>query len=441
MKLKAAKLEEQLWEDIKHEVQAVDPAFFSAIEEFEPKKKHILYKASYPYGADILKEGLIQLPLPNGEVGSIDHPDLPQRVRDAFGSHFYGNTLGLVLKNAVEVFFLREGMIVSPFGILKAGDLFGASMILNGQSSHHPRFLWNITAGSRSLFMLPKISENLGFQKLKKTYTLEDQAKPNSFLDHWSLFRDLANQPDFGEDWVVEVLFFPKVWLDWTEKRSHAFRLALFENAWKATDFNRNQYIWDLIFSVFQAEKIVRGNPYALDALQYLIMLGVGAQSAFMPALNNQSAPISHIQAVFREVYKIEYAPIIMELETIYNHRGGPLYCALDYPTRSEFSPNNRRVSTKIADLSEIQILLKKFLNFMKKTDIKLWGSIVEDLHSDVSFDFFHQHSKDHPDFLPIEQIFEADPHFTQAAGSFDLPLPLSAPFLNGCIRVKRVQG
>jgi hypothetical protein len=435
--MKPSKLETVLWDDVKERVRSLDPKLADAIDAFNPGSAHPLFKATYPYGAEILKDGMLQIPNQEGKLIPLDHADVPSAISDALSYNYFSNPVTFILNNSLELFFIHEDMIVSPSGLLKPGALFGTSLVLNFEFAGHPQFLWSIVAGSRSLFMLPKISESMGFQKLNKTYNLQSR-KPTHLIDQWAVFREIANHPDFTDPWETELLFFPKSWFDWSERSTQPFRLALFERSWRSTDFNRNQFVWNVIFSVFQTEKLVRVNPYAFDTLKQIISLAMGSQPGFVPALNNLPGPVAGIQAVFRDLYRIEYAPVMLSLEKVEQHRNTPLYYSLEYHTGTEFSPNNRRISTKISDLAEIKMLLRKFLTFIKRTEFNISGPIMHDLQSKIEFDFFHNHGKDYPDIFPIEQIFEEDHNFEKAGGLPALPMAQSASFLNGCIRIKR---
>src|SRR3990167_11373570 len=118
----------------------------------------------------------------------------------------------MVLHNALEMFITLEDRVI-PFSINKPGNIFGLWRVLDRPNeeklSHTSVFIWNMTAGARSMFMLPKVSEALAHNKLKQGLGIGID-KPRDLLDHWKVFREIAKQPEFTEDWYVEVLFFSK---------------------------------------------------------------------------------------------------------------------------------------------------------------------------------------------------------------------------------------
>ncbi len=57
--------------------------------------------------------------------------------------------------------------------------------------------------------MLPKISETNSHNKLAQAFHLSNPS-PRSLLDHWNIFREIANHPSLGDPWTAEILFFQK---------------------------------------------------------------------------------------------------------------------------------------------------------------------------------------------------------------------------------------
>lgn len=388
--MKPTQYEECLWADVKAEVQALDPLLFQSIETFGPTSQHTLCKARYPYGVEILKNGVFE------SAGTFPYT--------------------LVLKRHLEVYLSYQNICIPAFGTVKPGTLL--------KVPDEPQALWNWSSGARSLFTLPKISENGGFGKLQKSFALA-APKPANLSDHWAVFREIANQKETGSQWTSEVLFFSKAWSEWTPP-----------NIWQPALWARNQFAWNLIFSTFQLEKLTKINPYIMDAMKQLVGVGMGAQPGFSPACDDSTAPIRALQQVFLDIYKVDYAPIIMTSACL--NEAHPIYYSPEYFTGTAFSLNNRRLSTKIADLYEIKTLLRKFLHFVKATQVEPQKTLLLERLSTVQYDFFHSHYQDYREVHPVEKIFEDDPSFRVAAHRPDLPLPVNSSFLNGCVRIMK---
>lgn len=439
MRLKPAKMEELLWADVKNEVKILDPSLFEIIEEFDPSSEYTLFKAYYPYGTEILNQGILHLPDPAGNIVSIHSDAISDKTRHLLGYNQFSNPVTLVLKNSIELFTLYKETIIPLYGIIPAGKLFGASIILNDSLGDSPIFLWNMTSGARSSFLLQKMSESQGLSRLNKHFNLTI-SKMNSPLAHWHLFYELSNHHNFGENWCSEVLFFSKPWFDWSNKKLSSFRIALFEKAWHATEFWRNQIIWNLVYSIFQEEKIVRMNPYIADTVKHLIAVGIGAYPAFAPAVSDFAGPFQRLQKILLEFYQIEYAPVIMCPAHISDPNVNAIYYSMEFQTSSEFSPHARQTTTKIADLYDIKEMLKKFFNFMSSAQLNITDTKLFNLKKNISYDFFHSLHEDYSGILPVTNIFIEDESFkiaANAAGSL-LPFSKNSSFLKGCIRIRK---
>lgn len=437
MKLKPARLEEVTWADVRTNVKTLDPELFAAIEEFNPSAKHTLFKVCYPYGAEILKNGILQLPTASGDLALITDAAIPDSIRKRLNYNYSSNPVTFVLKNSAELFAICNDITVPFYSKINPGRLFGTFLILNNSSpALHPTFFWSLTAGSRSLLMLPNISDNVSLARLSKEFKM-NFTKPKDSVDHWFLFRDLANHEDFGEDWELEVLFFTDNWFDWSNKSLNPLRLLMFERAWDATDYWRNQFIWNLVYSIFIKEKIVKINPHIADLVKHLASIGISIQPGFAPALDNKIAPIARLQKIFVDVYRIHAAPIMMSPEYFQIGQPQEVYYSLDHPAAVEFSPNTRRISSRITDLLEIQQFLKKYLNFIKTSELNIQDSKFFELAQKVKFEFFHQRTSTSEGVHSIDNLFDTDPSFINSLGYGEhLPMPKNASFLKGCIRI-----
>lgn len=294
MKLKAATLEEVTWSDVRTQVKALDPQLFDAIEEFGPDSRHTLFKASYPYGAEILKNAVFQVPIATGEIVPITDERVPDIIRKKLSYNHLSNPVTMVLRGSAELFFNHMGNAFPFFGMIKKGRLFGTSLVLSENGLNmHPNFLWSLTAGARSMFSLAKVSEVVGLNRLEKHFQV-NLPKESEYQDQWNLFQALANAPEFVDPWRCEVLFFSDAWFDWSAKKSAMFKLSLHEKAWRATEFWRNQFLWDVVYSMFKQEKLVKVNPAIADIVRQVSLIAAGVQPGFTPLHNDDADPFQH---------------------------------------------------------------------------------------------------------------------------------------------------
>ncbi len=443
MKLKAATLEEVTWSDVKAQVKALDPKLFNAIEEFGPDSRHALFKVSYPYGAEILKNGVFQVPITSGEVVPITDERVPDAVRKKLSYNNSSNPVSCIIRGSAEFFLNHMGNTFPFSGMIKKGGLFGTLLVLSEKGIDlHPNFLWSLTAGARSMFSLAKVSEVVGLNRLEKHFQVS-LPKENEYQDQWNLFKALANAPEFDDSWRCEVLFFSNAWFDWSDKKSAMFKLSLYEKAWHGTEFWRNQFLWDMVYSMFKQEKIVKVNPAIADIVRQVSLIAAGVQPGFTVLHNDDAGPISAFQKALIDVYKIEYQPIFMGSQLFsYEDPNSAVYYSLEYPVSLSFSPSSKKASTKIADLLEIKYLLTKYLSFLKTSKLNIEGTRFYDIPSSVDFYFFHHMANESERILSPESIFKEDANFEDAANIFgedaSLGYPVNSNFLNGCMRLSQ---
>ena len=170
-------------------LQNTDPSLFEIIQGLSLKKSHRLFEAHYPYGAYISKAGVFQIPGSNqGENLDFQPSNISQDIYDQLS---YRNTpLGVVMQKGYEVF--RDS---SPVIIPRSVRRIGLEMGIWELFSPVPGF--SSTAGSRSVFFLPKIADALHHKRLKK-YGVKRHT-PHGYFDQWQIFTELAGHPDFSE--------------------------------------------------------------------------------------------------------------------------------------------------------------------------------------------------------------------------------------------------
>lgn len=440
MKLKAATFTELTWRDVREQVKVFDPALFKMIEAFNPGPLHTLYKVAYPFGAEIVKNGLLYLPTAEGELVALTDERISKKVREDLNYNHLGNPTTFVLKGAAELYFSHLGNTYPIFGSVNKGNIIGISPVMSENDINlHPPFLWNMTSGARSLFSLAKVSEVVGLTRLEKHFKVTFP-KVNEYKDQWELLRTLANAPEFESNWCTELLFFSKSWFNWKDERASLFKTFLYDRVWSATDYWRNQYLWDVIYSMFKQEKTIKVNPAIADIVRQLSLIAAGVQPGFTVVQDNESAPIAQFQKALVDVYKIDYLPVFMSCSLFnFNQPHRTAYYSLEYPVSLTASPSNKKGSTKIADLLEIKYLLTKYLSFLKTGKLNIEGSCFYKVPSMVDFSFFHNMSNSKENIDGIEAIFKQDINFAKAnllAENTQLNFPINSNFLNGCIRL-----
>ena len=63
-----AKLTKVTWQEIRAKVAKVNLPLANAIDHLDPSDDFTLYKVSYPFGSNILENGVLSIPLPDGKI-------------------------------------------------------------------------------------------------------------------------------------------------------------------------------------------------------------------------------------------------------------------------------------------------------------------------------------------------------------------------------------
>lgn len=434
------KLKEYTWHEIREQVLAVNPVLTSIIDQLDPGNEYTLFKATYPYGTHLSKRGNFCLPTEKGKSIQLDDPQISDDIREKLGYNSPMHPAMLSLKNSFELYFpLKERII--PCFFVDPGKLFGLWKVLDTnqstQKSYNPCGMWNITAGARSIFMLPKITEKTGHSKLQRIFNFSID-KPKDFNDHWHIFRAIYNNPNFGQQWEAEALFFSASWfkklndLAWRD-----FKVYLLDFAWKNSDFLRSQYILDLVFSDIQSLNNIKLNSYHADLVKHLFVITSGEFPGFEPAIDDAFAPIKRLQEIYLDIYGLKpWSPIIMQpaFFSLYTPCN-PVYYSLQVQTAIGLSAKSSERASLIFDTHMIASLLNKYVNNLQTTNLPIENTPLPDLANIVKYNFFHSEPEDYPNIRSSQEIYKED-HTITTLDNSSLEFPKNSPFFNGCVRI-----
>ncbi len=425
------------WQQVRTQVHSVNPSLASVIDALSPSDKFTFIKADYPFGSEILSHVQFNLPGNNGNLTPFN--GLKPGLQKALGYNYQTNPVSLVLKNSVELFIKLDNRII-PFALIQPGRLFGLWRILDSQYSHCPLiFVWGITAGARSMFMLPKISDGICHNRLKNHFNLH-AGKPGHMQDHWQIFREITHSMQPDSPWNSELLFFSKEWFEHLDDPAWAnFHRYLLRSAWENNSFWRNQFIWKLIFTSIETRRQLKPNPYIADLTQQAFMVSVGALPGFAPATDESAGPVQTIQAAYREFYQLKhYPPIVMQPKFFSQSETTqqPVYLSLQYPSAIELAPRLSTRTHAIADLEAIQMLTKEYIDGLLAEDFRIGDTPLAKVPFKVQFDHFHRAPINYPDIYESKQISQADKNFHEVNSPHHGEFPANSSFFNGCIRI-----
>ncbi len=170
------------WQDIRHAVKQTNPELGAIIDELSPDKNYRLIKCKYKYGDYIVDEGKPVLPTENG-LKTLDELLLESKsAHDLKGLTYSQIPLLLLLHNTAEVFTASNGRII-PLNLFFPGSLLGLFETVDYLFNRPSNAKWCVSSGSRSILMLPKITDKNRLKNLRLEFNLPADLRIKSFSE------------------------------------------------------------------------------------------------------------------------------------------------------------------------------------------------------------------------------------------------------------------
>lgn len=429
------KIEEILWQDAKNDLTKVNSELAQIIDEINPGKDLSFLRISYAFGDHILETGKLSLL----ELFVKNKITVKEPIKQKFLQYLNYATipLGICLNKSCEVFAESYDRIIPlvvltpglPIGIYEAMDsIFGAE--------NFP--LWSARAGARTTFMLPKISNNVNHNRLKKELGIGTIA-PKGMFEQIDTFAAIANSSQKNrKEWSCDILFFTDKWFQKIHDTSSGwvkFREYLLKEYWKNSNafVGKNlSFVWQQLSSAINRKRL-KPNVYVTDTIRHLLNISYSLLPGFAPLCDDEMlAPTKLLKKTYVEIYKIEHAPTIMAPAILQS--SSAVYYSLGCPTLLEGFPDMFNSFNTIEYLQEIKYLIKNLIEYcsLQITDFKNFESFIKN----ISFSYFHKIKDD--DTNDIETLLSEDPNFQETQKFVKNKKPCtSSPFFNGCIRIK----
>jgi len=422
------------WSNAREDIRKTNPDLFEVIDELSPSNKYRLIRAKYCFGDLIVKNGELQLPSKEGQLLPVSHPETNKSLRSLV--NYSSIPLTILMNKASEVFIVDNDTII-PLKFFTPGEIFGTFEILNYLVSYRSAPHWNVSAGSRSLFLLPKISDVIGFKKLRRRYDLKSD-QPRFLADHWNLFKQIAVHPEFDQPWQSEVIFFTKDWFSFSEKKDpcwQKFQLFLFKKGWTQSQQIFEKQELNLLYKIFIekiSERHLPSSPYLIDTLKHIFLICMGEGLAFQSTHSSDvMAPSQGLQNALLNSYGLKkYSPTLMNAVAFSSalHKS-PLYYSLIFPLITEGIADKKfRKSTLMQELKWLKNLIeiiKEDKNVIENTFLK-----------NKKFDFFHAQPDIENEIKLSHSILKEDSQFTNAKFPRE-PICETSPFWRGCIQIQ----
>lgn len=435
-------LEKLTWNQVKNEVIKVNPELANIIDQVSPDDKYWIAKVKYPYGSLVMQKSVLMLPNAEGDIVPITDSSIDPSLQHDLGYNLQSNPVSLILNNCFEIFLPLEDRTIPLSGPIFPGTAFGAWRILNLAKAENPAFIWDMTSGTRSVFMLPKITETKKHMQLRRAFGITADV-PRSLMAHWEIFKQIANHSSFKMPWHGEILYFPIQWFQHLDDPQWKIFYNYFqETGWGASEFWRNQPIWNLIFSLILQGYEARPSAYIMDTVKYLWHVGMGALPGLAPAQDDLGGPFSEIQKVYLEHYEIKnYPPVIIQtcMFNMHNDCYSPVYYSLQFPNALEFKPSSRVRTSIISDLHEIRALLMRCKREILSDKFNIDKTSLDNLFRLTQYDYFHNGVNLHAGMRDSTEMPSEDKRLISTIdGKLYDSFPQTSSFVTGCIRLSQ---
>ena len=428
-------LEEVKWAEVRDEVYLVNPEFADKCDSINKFNKYSLFKIKYPYGASIVNKGEFCLPTIDGKTISIKDEKVPEYLKNKLTYSYI--PLSLVLNNSSEVSVKIQNRVI-PLNFLESGELFGLFELMNVLTdifvTDTP--IWNVSAGARSAFMIPCISDTIGHNRIRKKYNLNVDA-PQNFLEQWQIFVDIAKHNTNKNSWNNTILVFSNEWFEQQDTIGYIeLYKYLVNQCWQQFALLNDFTGFSILWSFFTNEINIRNlkpRAYLIETIKYLFLIAKGSGIAFKPSMDDTALPIKLIQKIYLEDYNLKnYIPTIMQPAKF--TKDTKVYYSLSFPTLFDNSPYFKNPPSIIEDQREIQ----KLLNILMRTISKIEDPNVNSLEN-IKFEFFHSSHDPFGKILSSKMISQYDDRFLIGNKDYinNNLFCSSSSFFNGCISIE----
>jgi hypothetical protein len=432
-------VEELTWNKATNIIETVNSDLANIMHAMDDTLGCTFYKVAYKFGNRIINNGKCYLPLVDGGSIAFDDPALPASLRDDLSYSKNEDPLAMILSKNSE-FYISRDIDTQTQSIIHPGQMFGIPRAVDDRINNisTSALTSNLNAGSRSLFMLSKISDQIFHGKLKEHFKI-DLAAPATPHDHWELFVEIANKSN--SQWQCEVLYFSRKWInqlksdDWA---AIAKRLMQIHRT-SYTAWHNFRDPWNNRFYEIEVTKKL-GKLYPMQSIHTakdLFMLAAGIVTGFRPATNEDSAPIKVITEAYTNIYnklaKQKQIPIIMEAAKFNSNSKYPIYYSINHSISTQKDLESSKYRSQITRLDEIrtinEIYTKAILD--EKSDVESLYNIAQN----TTFSYYHSKPEGYSKILNPLLLATEDKRFTNGECE---TFPANSAFFTGAIKISR---
>lgn len=427
------KTKQYTWDKIKNKTSKIDPKLCEIIDDLLLEDEYLFTEVLYPFGTDIIKNGAIYFP-----TDSTNNPTLTDNLKSQ-------TPLILPLQNNCELYLPIKERAVSH-AVVEPGEILGFSNILNSSfknvsaTEESPVFPHNLRAGARNIFIIAPITDNAGYEKLKRWLGLTKE-KPTNFMQQGDFIAELVQKGD--SNWHTSCLFFPNKLVKRLVQKDPEVT-ELYDYLWGLHRSNygiwhKKSKLWGSFLEQIQEEMQLHSSySKALSIANHVLEIAADSAPALIPASGNNSCPTEFIQKnAFIDVYKILEMtgkfPIIM-IPAKFKKQNLPVYYSLNHPTLSGYKTEGRNSQSMRSTLDLFLRVIDIYRNWIVRNNVK---AIAPSLYSALmhhEFECFHPDPADFKNIKNSSLLPSEDKRFECPIGTF----PEHSPFFTGCIKITK---
>ena len=241
-----------------------------------------------------------------------------------------------------------------------------------------PPLMQSVTAGARSIFLLPKIGNSERYWRMARRHRLPLEL-PATLFDQWQTFKSLAKNAQ--SNWHAKVLFFSDTWLN--QPGSEQLRAYLSAQIVPTPQLAVHKHQIDAAIDSLIEERteILSG-----QILKSILSIAHGDMPGFALAEDETFAPIKLIQRAFIEDYGLKSANMMIPA---YIHSGTE--CFYSFELNNDKSKPNQ---PSVVLLEETQNLYNRLVEYWEKNSILHKDLLAS--YFEVKMNFIHAYANDH---------------------------------------------
>ena len=427
-------LKQYTWTQVQKKFEKLYPKLFQIIDKLALDDTYLFTEVSYQYGMDIIKNGEVCIPKPGGGTTSINDQNLPDELKT-------NTPLFFVVEKNCEFYLPMSERIVSE-GLAKPGSLSGFSEILNVdiQDKDSPAFPEDLRAGARSMATLAPITDNTGFERLRKELRLKFE-KLTSSMQQGDLFGEMAQN---GEpNWWASCIFLDSKLIERLKRREsdvlelYDYLLKLHRASYGGWH-NKKSKLWIAYLQRIEEEKRLHPRySTALNITNHILSIAAGIMPGYIPSTNEDYAPIKYLHGKLINTYDViglvkQFPTMIVP--TMIADDGLPVYIFFSHPTLPGHKPEGRSSKSILATMDLVMRLIEIYRNWIIKSDAKTKVPALHNALMDFKYEPYHSKPGNYANIKPITDLLKEDSRFYNELGINPEP----SIFFKGVIKISK---